>query len=172
MEPSALTQTLKAPPLHAKKSQALGMTKGRLVAWLGFSCHKGKTADPSASLGTTILWSAERTVFPRGVGRSVSRQVRWRVEQTAGPSASSGFPVGLSDVVKPRAALLRESRIRVRWLVQRVGNPEFARNDKFVERINNSPCQGSGQYFPVEFLMAITITVCTDRKRSFSFSRF
>jgi hypothetical protein len=45
-------------------------------------------------------------------------------------SASSEFPVNLSGVVEPRAAFLKESRICGRWLVQRVGNPEFARDDK------------------------------------------
>ena len=49
---------------------------------------------------------------------------------TADPSASSGFPVRLSGVVTARAAFIKESRIRGRWLVQLVGNPEFARDDK------------------------------------------
>jgi hypothetical protein len=33
-------------------------------------------------------------------------------------SASSEFPVNLSGVFEPRAAFLKESRIRGRWLVQ------------------------------------------------------
>jgi hypothetical protein len=39
------------------------------------------------------------------------------------------FLSSLVASVKPRAAFLKESRIRGRWLVQRVGNPEYAPND-------------------------------------------
>ena len=46
--------------------------------------------------------------------------------RTAGPSATSGFPVRLHGVDRVHAAFLTESRIRGRWLVQRVGNPESA----------------------------------------------
>jgi len=46
------------------------------------------------------------------------------------PRLPPDFLSGLVASVKPRAAFLKESRIRGRWLVQRVGNPEFARDDK------------------------------------------
>ena len=46
------------------------------------------------------------------------------------PRLPPDFLSGLVASVKPRAAFLKESRIRGRWLVPRVGNPEFARDDK------------------------------------------
>jgi hypothetical protein len=46
------------------------------------------------------------------------------------PRLPPDFLSGLVASVKPRAAFLKESRIRGRWLVQRVGNPEFVRDDK------------------------------------------
>jgi hypothetical protein len=48
----------------------------------------------------------------------------------AGSRLPPDFLSGSGGVVKPRAAFLKESRIRGRWLVQRVGNPESAPNDK------------------------------------------
>jgi hypothetical protein len=46
------------------------------------------------------------------------------------PRLPPDFLSGLVASAKPRAAFLKESRIRGRWLVQRVGNPESARDDK------------------------------------------
>jgi hypothetical protein len=46
-----------------------------------------------------------------------------RERRTAGPSASSGFPVRLGGAGGPHAAFLEESRIRGRWLVRRSRKP-------------------------------------------------
>ena len=45
------------------------------------------------------------------------------------PDFLSGLVTSLSLV----RLSFRESRIRVRWLVQRVGNPEFARDDSSIQ---------------------------------------
>ena len=54
------------------------------------------------------------------------------------PRLPPDFLSGLVASVKPRAAFLEESRIRGRWLVPRVGNPEFARDDK----VEGGDCYG------------------------------
>ena len=71
-----------------------------------------------------------RTAAQLGMGgdgwTELSGVARGKGAQQVRGSATSGFPVSLSGVGKPRAAFLKESRIRGRWLVQRVGNPEYA----------------------------------------------
>jgi hypothetical protein len=62
--------------------------------------------------------------------KPVSSRVAKGERDTAGPSASSGFPVRLNGFSEPHAAFLRESRIRGRFQSCVVGNPEFARDDK------------------------------------------
>jgi hypothetical protein len=50
----------------------------------------------------------------------------WVEKSTADPSASSGFPVRLGGVGKPRAAFLKKAaHVAVDWCSV-VGNPEFA----------------------------------------------
>jgi hypothetical protein len=50
---------------------------------------------------------------------------------TAGPSAFSEFPVRPGGVGRLHAAFLKESRIRGRCESSVVGNPEYARDDKW-----------------------------------------
>jgi hypothetical protein len=49
-----------------------------------------------------------------------------RENDTADPSASSGFPVRISGFGEPHAAFLKESRIRGFFASSVVGNAEFA----------------------------------------------
>ena len=83
------------------------------------ACRGSLSRGTIESQRTNRVWCA---VILRLYGTAcVSRSVQViplrscvRERRTAGPSASSGFPVKLSGVDGPRAAFLTESRIRGR----------------------------------------------------------
>jgi hypothetical protein len=76
-----------------------------------------------------MWWTSDRRGFDFGV-RAYGLVSCEGERRTAGPSASSGFPVDVSGVGELHAAFFTESRTRGHIQGSVVGNPEFARDDK------------------------------------------
>ncbi len=109
----------------------LSLKKAAYVAPVGAACRKSGVRLTKGRVVTHPIFRVSDGGI-RGVqllgGRAHSRSPFDFAQGRL--SATSEFPVKGRGVGRSRAAFLKESRTRGRWLVQRVGNPESARDDK------------------------------------------